>query len=179
MKIKVSEALRLKNDISQLVSRYQSRMLNLPKNCFGITRIDGEIQILPEDVDFFEKFNTLDVLLNISGEINNKLAVFDVESEISSMVRRLKNLELMKNILESNIENAKAYSKDEKDYGSTKSKKISFEPHEGINKKEIKSKIKTINKEMRFIQSIIDEKNAQDIELSFNYDDIDTIKELI
>jgi len=171
MKITVSEALRLKNEISSSICQLQSKSRYAS---YGVTKEDGiEKQAKSDIITFPDYLKLLEKAFGISEQINSKLAELSVRTKISDMVRHKANLLALKQTLEFAALNSTSNAQIRHETVGAQRVAITttFEPF--MTKKDIKAKIKALKAEIRTIQSMVDAENAQQIELPFEYDDLE------
>lgn len=174
MKITVSEALRLKNDLSRTIKSIQSETYRAP---LGLTKEDD--QIISDENDnkkFEEAIVRLEKALSFSEEINSKIAAFNKENKIDDKVRSMQNNKLMLTI----FENALARTKPTKTTkfenlgnGTRKSIKVEYVP--SVSSSSVKSKISHFKTKYRTTQNEIEVLNQKNIELTFSYDDMESL----
>ncbi len=174
MKVTVTEAMRLKKEISHTINdlQMQSRY-----SIYGVTKEDGvEKQPATSQVAFPDYLKTMEKAFSISEQLNSKLAELSVKTGISDMVRRKANLTVLKSALETAANQGVATSSTRHEIvGNSRTPIVTtFEPF--MTKKDIKTRIKTIKAEIRAIQGVIDGNNAQQIELPFEYDDLEDFR---
>lgn len=169
MKVTVTEALRLKNEISTMVSALQS---SIGASEYGIT-YEGDKLVTDEDREKFQDvYDQLSKILVISQGINSVLAKYDVESSVSDLVRESKNKELLIRVLTQALQYKDNTSTSYQVVGNKRVEvKTHFIPH--LSSKEIKLRITSLKKALRDIKSQIDKKNAATVELSFEYEDLE------
>ena len=174
MKITVTEALRLKNEISGIVNT-----LNYATNSaqLGVVKEDGEA--ISEDKESFTTvFERFKKALGYSEEINNKLSNFNRETGIDVKVRAMHNEKLKLQILTSALPKTKPSSTTKFENlggGKRQSVKVTYTPT--INSNEVKKMMADAKQKMRAIQIEIEKLNQKDIELSFEYSDIESLVE--
>lgn len=174
MKITVTEALRLKNEISGIVNT-----LNYASNSaqFGVLREDDQI-ISEEKESFTDVFKRFTKALGFSEEINNKLANFNRETSIDAKVRAMHNEKLKLQILTNALPKTKPSSTNRFENlggGSRKAVKVTYVPT--INSNEVKTMMATAKSNMRKFQTEIELLNQKNIELSFEHSDIESLVE--
>jgi hypothetical protein len=174
MKITVTEALRLKNEIAETVNK-----LNYATNTaqLGVIKEDGEVISEPKDT-FNSVFERLKKALGFSAEINNVLANFNKETGIDGKVRAMHNEKMLFNILTSALPKTKptTHSKFENlGNGQRKSVKVDYVPN--VNSKEIKDGMAEAKNKMRSLQVEVEKLNQREIELSFEHSDIESLIE--
>ena len=168
-KITVNEAMSLKKELAPIITRYRSGYSSASRN---IQTIENGVDVSPVDKTFSESYSELEILLARSLEINDKLAVFNAQNGVDSLVRRKKNLEVLNILLDNVIKSTKP--------GITKS----FMPVGNERVEVIKETIALVpvveleimrkknRKEIAKIQAEIFKLNAQEIELSFDDSDL-------
>ena len=171
MQVTITEALRIKNEVSTIIGQLQSHIGSVN---FGKI-MDGGKEICNENVSFPEYLIQLNKALSISQEINDGLAEFNVESGISSLVRQKSNCELLIRVYESAISMIRQpVSRRHEIVGAVRMEiETVFTPF--LTKKEIKELIKACKATIRKIQQDIDMHNAETINFSFEYSDIENL----
>ena len=173
MEISLTEALRLKNEISSSVKTLQHGVnYNVS---YGTTTEDEEN--ITEDKETFSAIEeNLIKALSYSEEINQKIASFNRESNVDSIVRKLQNHKLLLQVYNSVLPRCKPSKStrfENLGNGTRKAIKISFEPH--MSSKEVKDKISSTKESIRTLQSKIETANNSKIDLSFSYKDIENL----
>ncbi len=171
MKVSVSEALRLKNEIIKMVHTTlgDTRIAE-----YGVTTEDDKPVTERESCEKFpEVYAKLCKIFSISHQINSVLAKYDVESGISDLVRSLKNNEALLTVLTDAL---RLKDSTQITYQAIGNKRVEvkrhFTPYVPI--KEIKCKITLLKKEIRDIKRDIDKKNLETIELPFEHTELDS-----
>lgn len=183
MTITVNEALRLKNEISNLLNSVQN--IANRSHLFGDqSRIeygelfeDGLRVEKPRGVTFENFKDRYYALLNYSNEINTEIARFNAENDIGFLVRLRSNLTDVEKLLLQAAAESKAYDRSRSNYV------------EGIGRVEIKSTFEPFSSEDEYVAQAravrdgirgadndIARLNGADIELSFSFGDVDDIK---
>src|SRR3990172_575242 len=152
MKITVTEALRLKNEISGIVNT-----LNYASNSaqFGIIKEDGETTS-EEKENFSLVFERFQKALSFSEEINNTLSTFNRTTQIDAKVRAMHNEKLKLQILTSALPKTKPSSTSRFENlgnGQRKAVKVTYTPT--INSNEVKSMMAEVKRKMREFQTEI------------------------
>jgi len=174
MKITVTEALRLKNEIAGIVNT-----LNYASNTAqcGTMQEDGET--ISEDKDKFSQvFGRFEKALGFSEEINNTLSTFNRETSIDAKVRAMHNEKLKLQILSSALPKTKPSSTtrfENLGSGTRKSVKVTYTPT--IHSNEVKKMMADSKKKMRAYQTEIEKLNQKEITLSFEHSDIEGLVE--
>ena len=174
MKITVSEALRLKNEISKTIQVIQSETYRAP---LGLTKEDGEA--VTDEADSNKFSNTIDRLqkaLAFSEEINSVISNFNKSNKIDDKVRSMHNQKLLLSV----FENALARTKPTKTTkfenlgnGVRKSIKVEYVPL--MTSTDVKSKISTYKTTYRTLQNEVEILNQQTVDLSFSYEDTESL----
>lgn len=170
MKVTITEALRLKNEISTMVRNTET---NISSSEFGVSFQDDKPVSVSEDKEkFTHVYDQLTKILTISQLINSALAKYDVNTSVSDLVRESKNKEMLIRVLT----NALRYKDStQTSYEVVGNKRIAvkthFIPH--LTSKEIKQRITSLKKALREIKGQVDKKNSAMIELSFEYEDLE------
>jgi len=170
-KITVTEALRLKNEIANAIKTLQYAINNAS---FGEMTEDGEI--VSQDR---EKFNDIEETLlkglAISEEINNTLSAFNKVTAIDSIVRKLQNEKLMLSVYTNNLGKTKPSKTNRFENLNSIRKSISIEYKPYNSSTEFKDKISSCKDKIRLYQSQIERLNQEDIEVSFNFNDVENL----
>lgn len=173
MKITVSEALRLKNELSQTVKTLQYKTHSAP---LGITKEDS--QVINDEGDskkFAEAVDRLTKALKFSEEINSKIASFNKEHSIDNKVRSMQNDKLLLSVYENALPRTKATktTKFETVLGNRKAVVVEYSP--AITSTDVKSKISHFKTKYRTTQNEIEKLNQGSIELTFSHDDVESL----
>lgn len=173
MKVTVTEALRIKNLVSQKVQVIQTQFRNVQH---GITTEEnGTVVGQSDGVKLTNYLDALRAIYRISEQINSLLSRFNVETGIADNVRAKANLLTIQNYLEQSIE--VCATKKTTSYVNLGQQRVAvtqiFSPF--TTKAELKSQLKEVKKSIRELQTKIDFQNATLIELPFSYEDLDSI----
>lgn len=173
MKIHITEALRLKNEISALVRtlEYQAKSLIV----MGKTYEDNILASEGEGLDFAMTIQKLESALSYSEELNNKLADFNRINHIDEMVRKMNNLKLLKSTYESLLPKSKPTKTTTwVAVGDTRKQVVrEYRPlHQGSD---LKEKISEYKQQIRELQSKVEKINLKFIELNFEHADVDAL----
>jgi len=176
-KIQVTEALRLKKEISNYFSRVAGSVRN--KVYYGTTYIDNikQNELLTNRISSSDYIVHLETLLNLSEEINDKLSNFNRVTKIDSLVRRKSNVQFQIDTLSIIIDSSSPSEKENVTITSSgeKVKTVTkFTPVLEVEK--LKQDLLTLKAEVREIQNKIDKLNLKTIDLSFNFEDFDKFK---
>lgn len=171
MKITVTEALRLKNEVSNVIKTLN---YSIHQSSFGETTEDDEI--ISQDKDKFQEVETALILgLSYSEELNNSLSKFNKENGVDSTVRRMQNAKLLLDVYSRNLSKTKpTKQKRFENLGNIrKSIEIIYTPF--ISSKEMKSKISEQKAICRELQTKVEQLNQKTLEVSFNYKEIESL----
>jgi hypothetical protein len=176
-KIQVTEALRLKNQISEYFRTVQGS--GNFKVYYGTTYIDNVVQqdLISNKISSVEYLEHFSKLCSLSEEINDKLSNFNRVSKIDSLVRRKANVEAKISLIERAINNSVANEKETVTVTNSgeKVKTITkFTPILVID--DLKNQIISLKSEVREIQNKVDKLNLKTIDLSFSFEDFDKFK---
>ena len=176
-KIQVTEALRLKKEISTYFNRISS--LYHSKVYFGTTTIDNVKQndLIANKISASDYLTHLETLSNFSEEINDKLSNFNRTTKIDSLVRRKSNLQHQIDIISLVSEKSVGVEKENTTITGTgeKVKTITkFTPTLNVNN--LKEDVLKLKSEVREIQNKIDKLNLKTIDLSFDFEQFEKFK---
>lgn len=173
MKTTVTEALRLKNEISKIVrSLDQNTRYN---SVFGQKYVDGVIASDGEGVEFKTLIEKLTTALEISESINSRLSMFNRESGIDSIVRKIQNIKLLISIYEESLPRTKSSTRNTWITVHNERKMVVEEFKPDVTSTEIKDKINELKRTMRALQTEVEKLNQTEIDLSFEYTDIENL----
>lgn len=174
MIININEGLRLKNEIKEIIDTLKKTIV--ARNvAFGDTYEDGVLSFENEQLTFVQAIEVLKLAFQYSEEINAKIAQFNREHGIDVKVRTLKNKDMLKTIYETHIEQFKPRTENRWETVGNERKKVVREYKPLISAKEAKEKIYEAKSETRQIQAEIERINQKEIEVSFDYTDIDKL----
>lgn len=172
MKISVTEALRLKNEISKLVQDLQYKL----HACTMGTNFEDGVEISTNDNSFVEVNASLVQALKFSEEINNTLSNFNRENKVDNIVRKLHNAKLLFDAygrLLSQTKEKKHSKWENLGDGQRKQVEIRYVPM--ITGSEMKKLINEQKKIFRDAQKAVESLNMKEIEVSFSYDDLGSV----
>lgn len=171
MKITITEALRLKGDLSKIVNSLKSK---IRYSSFGDNFEDGQKTSKDED-----KFNDVEKLLinslNYSEELNNALSDYNKDKEVDKLVRKMQNEKLLLEIYESSLSKTKATNQTTFVNLGTTRQSVEHKFIPTITLKEIKSKISKSKSLVREFQTKVEELNQGKLILSFDYNDVEEL----
>jgi hypothetical protein len=171
MKITVSEGLRLKNEIKQLITSLTYEVRQQP---VGLNYENGVLTSNEEDKNkFSDSFSRLEKLLNISLEINSKLSNYNRETGIDDKVRKMHNIKLLSDVFKTLLPKTKPSKTNTFHNVGNERKQVTVEYQPLLTGKEVKEKESQLKKQYRELQNEIEKLNAGEIEVSFTYEDIE------
>lgn len=175
MKTTVTEALRIQNEISEMIRTAMGKERYLQ---YGVTYQDdtvieerGSRETLPEYLEKIQKF------FGLSQQIHSILAKFAVDSGVSDKVRERENLKSVQRTLESALIAMPTETLTQFEVVGNQRVKVVTEFKPFVTKKDLKNRLKKIKTQIRELQVQIDALNAQLIELPFEYEDLETEQE--
>jgi hypothetical protein len=180
MKVTVSEALRIKNELGNIINNIQRCSPLYGTRTQTSTLQDTNVSEIPvmdayRTVKFSDFVEIMKKAFNVSEEINSKLANFNTNSGLSDKVRRLHNNEVMITVYNTAVSNSQI--SENKGYQVLGNDRIlvtdRFVPFH--SKSELKDKIKAYKTENRQIQIELDALNQKEIEFSFEYEDLESL----
>lgn len=169
MKITLTEALRVKNELSKIITDTQYKVRYSE---FGSTSENGSI-ISGDNQHFPELELTLVKALNLSQTINNTISDFNKESGVDKLVRALQNDKLFLKLYTDNLEKFKAKSstKFQNLTASREEIKVVYEPYVSLTT--AKARISEFKTKIRNNQNKIEALNTTVIDLPFEYSDVE------
>jgi hypothetical protein len=188
MKVTVSEALRLKNEISKKITalagaftptksgRY-SFMESSPtaEVSHGVTTEDGEVVSSSSAITSVELELKISKLYDLSQKINSVLTLFNAQSGVSDAVRERQNtlsLLLMYELFSKNSVPT-ANAKFEVVGAERKKITVAFRPH--LTQDHIALKVAELKNKIRSLQQVVDVANGQQLEIPFEYSDLEGV----
>jgi hypothetical protein len=174
MTITVSEALRLKNEISKTIQALHSETHRAP---LGLTKEDNEV--VTDEADskkFGDAIFRLEKALLFSEEINSVISSFNKTNKIDDKVRSMHNQKLLLSVFENALGRTKPTKTTKFENlgnGVRKSIKVEYVPM--LTSTEVKSKISTYKTNFRTIQNEVEILNQQTIDLTFSYEDTESL----
>lgn len=171
MKITVSEGLRLKNEVKQLINTLTYEVRQQP---IGLNYENDILTSNEEDKNkFSDSFSRLEKLLNISLEINSKLANYNRVTGIDDKVRKMQNIKLLGDVFKTILPKTKPSKTNTFHNVGNERKQVTIEYKPILTGKEVKEKEGELKKQYRELQNEIEKLNAGEIEVSFTYEDIE------
>ena len=171
MEITITEALRIKNEVSNAVKTLE---YGVRTSSFGYTTEDG--QIVSEDKDKFVDVETsLINALGLSEELNNSISTFNKDKGVDVIVRKMQNAKLLLNIYTQNLQRTKpTKSKRFETVGNVR-QNIEMEYIPYVSSKDMKGRMSKCKADIRDFQSQVEKLNQSKIEVSFSYADIENL----
>lgn len=171
MEITLTEALRIKNEISNAIKTLQ---YGIHSSSFGTTSEDG--QVVSEDKD---KFNDVEASLikglKLSEQLNATISGFNKDAGVDSIVRKLQNEKLLLGIYIQNLQRTKpTKSKRVETVGNTR-QTIEMEYTPYVSSKDMKERMSKCKSNIRDFQSKVEKLNQSKIEVDFSYTDIESL----
>ena len=171
MEITVTEALRIKNEVSSAIKTLNYKIHSAS---FGITKEDGVVTSRDED-SFLDVEKSLIKGLTYSEELNNSISMFNKKLNVDTLVRKMQNSKLLLEVYTRNLGKTKpTINKRFENLGTVRqSIEVVFSPY--ISSKDMKEKISKEKKIIREIQSEIEKLNQNTINVNFEYSDIESL----
>jgi hypothetical protein len=171
MEITLTEALRIKNEISNTI---KTLSYSIHQSLLGVTTEDG--QVTSQDIDtFIDVENSLINALAYSEEINNSISIFNKESHVDSTVRKMQNAKLLLDIYNRNLSRTKPKTQKKFENLGTVRQSIEVVYAPLLSSKEMKERISTQKNLVRNLQKEVEAANQQKINVSFSYKDIENL----
>lgn len=171
MQITLTEALRLKSEISTVVKNL-SRQINSAS--LGITK-ENDVIISRNDIVFADIEDALIKGLNYSEELNNSISSFNKDNKVDAIVRKLQNAKLLLDIYTINLPRTKPTKQNRFESFSTERKVVEIVYTPSMSSKDMKEKILSQKAITRELQTQVEKLNQQEIEVSFTYEDIEAL----
>lgn len=172
MEITVSETLRLKNEISQIVNNFNR---SIRHSSLGHTTENGEKTSEGNETSFKETISNLQTALKYSEDINNAIARFNSENRVDSKVRTLQNSKMLIEIYKNALPKTKSTKTVRFDTVGNNKQKVEVQYIPDVTSTEIKNNIKQEKLNIRKLQSEIEVLNQKKIHLSFDYSDVESL----
>jgi hypothetical protein len=171
MEITITEALRLKSDLSKIVNTLKNK---IRYSSFGDNFEDD--QKTSKDEDKFVDVETLLITsLSYSEELNNSLSDYNKDKQVDKLVRKMQNAKLLLEVYESSLSKTKATSQTTFVNLGTSRQSVVHKFVPTVTSKEIKTRISLTKDLVRQYQSKVEELNQGKLTLSFNYDNIEEL----
>jgi hypothetical protein len=171
MEITITEALRIKNELSNTIKTLN---YNIHQSSFGTLTEDGEV--VSEDKEKFQDVEASLVKgLGFSEELSAKISEFNKTSSVDSTVRTMQNAKLLLDIYTRNLEKTKPKTNKRFENLGTVRKSIEMVYTPSISAKDMKAKIASQKSIVRGLQSNIENINQSKISVSFEYADLESL----
>jgi hypothetical protein len=173
MKTTVTEALRLKNELSTIVRDLNYKIIS-HLTSYGVTT-ENDVVTSRSEASFEEVESNLLKALSYSEELNRILAEFNTSSGISVYVRKMQNEKLLLGVYTQALPKTKSTETSKFENLANERKQIIVRYKPDVNGKEIKDKISECKNKIRIYQKEIERLNQIDIEFTFAYSDIESL----
>ncbi len=171
MEITLTEALRIKNELSNTIKTLN---YGIHQSSFGKTVEDGEI--VSEDVETFENVEiSLLKALSYSEELNGKISDFNRASAVDVTVRKMQNAKLLLDIYTRSLDKTKPKTNKRFENLGTVRKSIEMVYTPTITAKSMKNRISNQKSSIRDFQVQIEKANQSKISVSFEYTDLESL----
>lgn len=186
MKITVSEALRLKNEITKKISTLtaafsekKGRLLydSEPKLEVSFSTIteDGEVVSNSSGVTSLELEQKLTKLFQISHQINSAIANFNLTSGVSDAARERQLCNTLLSMYDLFNKHSTPSTTTKFEVVGNERKKISVVTRPHLTKDHVDQKIRELKDKIRSLQQVIDVANGQTLDVPFEYVDLDVV----
>lgn len=172
MTITVTEALRLKNEISNIVKQLQYK---INQSSFGDNYEDDTLVSTDVENKFIDTETSLIKALTYSTNINNTLSSYNRSNGVDGMVRDMQNEKLLLSIYQGNLDKCKPNKR--KRFETVGNTRVSIETEykPTITSSVMKDKISQCKNKIRVFQTDIEKLNQGSIELNFGFSDLENI----
>lgn len=171
MEITLTEALRIKNELSNIVKTLN---YSVHSASFGSTTEDGEV--VSQDVVTFQDVETSLIKgLGYSEELSAKISSFNKDSSVDNIVRKMQNAKLLLETYTRNLEKTKPRTNKRFENLGTIRKSIEMVYTPSITSKDMKSRISTQKSLVRDYQSQVEKINQSKISVEFEYADLEAL----
>ncbi len=171
MEITLTEALRIKNEISNTI---KTLSYNINQSSFGTTTEDGEVISASND-----KFQDVEASLirglSYSEELNNAISTFNRETGVDAIVRKMQNAKLLLDTYSRNLQKTKPTNQKRFENLGTVRKSIEIVYTPSVSSTDMKAKISTQKALSRELQSKVELLNQSKITVSFEFSDIESL----
>lgn len=171
MEITLTEALRIKNELSTTIKTLN---YGINQSSFGVLTEDGEI--VSEDKEKFVDVETSLIKgLGFSEELNQAIASFNRTSSVDSIVRKMQNSKLLLDIYTRNLEKTKPKKNKKFENLGTVRKSIEVIYTPSVSSKDMKDRMAKQKSLYRELQSQVEKLNQSKISISFEYADLESL----
>lgn len=171
MELTLTEALRIKNEISNTI---KTLSYSIHQASLGVTTEDDKV-ISPDIDTFIDVEQSLIKALGYSEEINNAISIFNKDSKVDVIVRKMQNAKLLLDIYNRNLAKTKPNTRTKfENLGTVRqSIEVIYRPY--LSSKEMKERISTQKNLVRNFQKEVESANQNKINVSFSYKDIENL----
>jgi hypothetical protein len=171
MVITLTEALRIKNELSNIIKTLN---YGVHQSSFGKTVEDGEV--VSQDVEKFENVEaSLIRALGYSEELNGQISDFNRVSAVDVTVRKMQNAKLLLDIYTRNLDKTKPKTNKRFENLGTVRKSIEIVYTPTVTAKSMKDRISSQKSLIRNFQTQIEKANQTSISVSFEYADLESL----
>jgi len=172
MKVTVSEALRLKNEITTELTHYQRSLSDVNYGYWTDLEDDTRLDVGVAAKSSVAFHTSYEKLLICSMQINVILAKFNVDNQLNQMVFEKKNNEQLLNFYSYLASQSKVKIESKEVLG--KMKKYKYTPY--WTQDEVRIAIKTCKENIRMFLTKIDKLNAKEVDIPFSYGEIENLR---
>jgi len=173
MRITVMEAMRIQKVLAENIRDFMSHERSvILGQYFGDDGTEINISNEPNLPGYIAELSNL---FRLSEVLSDKLSKFTCESGVSRMVKERENLKVLQRMYESAIRNMPAEKTVTYQVVGNQRAKIETQFIPFWSKNKIKENLKTLKRKIRLLQSEIDKKNLEMVELPFEYEDIENL----
>jgi hypothetical protein len=173
MKITVSEGLRLKNELKNLVNKIHYETKASP---LGVNVENGVVTSNEEESGKFkENLNRLEKSLGYSFEINSKLSDYNRKTNIDDKVREMQNVKLLLTVYENALPRTKSSKTTRFETVGNERKQVVVEYKPTLTGTEVKENVSKLKTQFRNLQNEVEKLNSGEIELSFSFEDVENL----
>jgi hypothetical protein len=170
MEVTVSEAMRLRKEISTAINQATS---SVSRSAFGQHFEEGVLVSDEEQDKFQDVIEKFQQLLRMSWTLNNILDAFNVRSGVTSQVRARNNRQLLMGIYQNALMQSRPSKKKEREVLDSEIKQVEREYKPFQTKAELKQTIAALKADIRQFQGQIDSANATKVQVPFTYADME------
>ena len=171
MEITLTEALRIKNELSNTIKTLN---YGVHQSSFGKTVEDGEV--VSQDVEKFENVEaSLIRALGYSEELNGRISEFNRTSAVDVTVRKMQNAKLLLEIYTRSLDKTKPKTNKRFENLGTVRKSIEIVYTPTVTAKAMKDRISTQKSLIRDFQSKVEKANQTKISVAFEYADLESL----
>lgn len=171
MEITLTEALRMKTEISSVV---KTLTYTLNYASLGDTKEDGEV-ISQNDNVFSDVEEKLINALNYSEELNDTISSFNRTNRVDSIVRKMQNAKLLLNAYNNALPKTKPSTQKRFENLGTVRKSVNIEYVPLVSSSTMKNSISSQKETIRTLQTDLERLNQGTINVSFTYSDLENL----